>query len=564
VNEEIALQETMRLVDRRWFIRWLEIIPGSVTWLTLLGPIVLSLVQPVLVAYFIIAFDLYWMIKSFRLSFYLIRGYNRLEMAQHIDWNERLEWLKHPTELTARSDARIASFAHKNPEVLRRWWLRPSDARRKYQALLSERSKLAELSGRQTIILNPDDLYQVAMFATYNESIDILEPSVKSLTEVDYPAKQIILVVAYEERGGKQTEENAKALVERYGKHFRMALAVKHPDGIVGEVKGKGGNITYAGRALTAQITKEGIDPANVVVTTLDADHRVSKNYFSYLSFLYATDPNRIHKSYQPIPMFYNNIWDAPAPMRVIATGNSFWLLMETMRPHRLKNFAAHAQPLAALIATDYWSVTTIVEDGHQFWRTYFTFDGDHEVVPVFTPIFQDAVLANTYLKTFKVQFLQLRRWAWGVSDFSFVVRNSITNKNIPWSSKLPHIGRLFESHFSWATAPMILTFVAWLPLYLNYQFSFTPLAHTLPIITSRILTLASISIVITIFISLISLPPKPKRYRKTRFLGMLGQWVLLPVTSMCFASFAAINAQTRLMFGRYLEFYVTEKATKK
>jgi hypothetical protein len=404
----------------------------------------------------------------------------------------------------------------------------------------------------------------VAMFATYNESIDILEPSVKSLTEVDYPAKQIILVVAYEERGGKQTEENAKALVERYGKHFRMALAVKHPDGIVGEVKGKGGNITYAGRALTAQITKEGIDPANVVVTTLDADHRVSKNYFSYLSFLYATDPNRIHKSYQPIPMFYNNIWDAPAPMRVIATGNSFWLLMETMRPHRLKNFAAHAQPLAALIATDYWSVTTIVEDGHQFWRTYFTFDGDHEVVPVFTPIFQDAVLANTYLKTFKVQFLQLRRWAWGVSDFSFVVRNSITNKNIPWSSKLPHIGRLFESHFSWATAPMILTFVAWLPLYLNYQFSFTPLAHTLPIITSRILTLASISIVITIFISLISLPPKPKRYRKTRFLGMLGQWVLLPVTSMCFASFAAINAQTRLMFGRYLEFYVTEKATKK
>jgi hypothetical protein len=564
VNEEIALQETMRLVDRRWFIRWLEIIPGSVTWLTLLGPIVLSLVQPVLVAYFIIAFDLYWMIKSFRLSFYLIRGYNRLEMAQHIDWNERLEWLKHPTELTARSDARIASFAQKNPEILRRWWLRPSDARRKYQALLSERSKLAELSGRQTIILNPDDLYQVAMFATYNESIDILEPSVKSLTEVDYPAKQIILVVAYEERGGKQTEENAKALVERYGKHFRMALAVKHPDGIVGEVKGKGGNITYAGRALTAQITKEGIDPANVVVTTLDADHRVSKNYFSYLSFLYATDPNRIHKSYQPIPMFYNNIWDAPAPMRVIATGNSFWLLMETMRPHRLKNFAAHAQPLAALIATDYWSVTTIVEDGHQFWRTYFTFDGDHEVVPVFTPIFQDAVLANTYLKTFKVQFLQLRRWAWGVSDFSFVVRNSITNKNIPWSSKLPHIGRLFESHFSWATAPMILTFVAWLPLYLNYQFSFTPLAHTLPIITSRILTLASISIVITIFISLISLPPKPKRYRKTRFLGMLGQWVLLPVTSMCFASFAAINAQTRLMFGRYLEFYVTEKATKK
>jgi hypothetical protein len=262
--------------------------------------------------------------------------------------------------------------------------------------------------------------------------------------------------------------------------------------------------------------------------------------------------------------MFFNNIWDVPAPMRVIATGNSFWLLMETMRPHRLRNFAAHAQSLAALIDTDFWSTTTIVEDGHQFWRTYFVYDGDHEVVPVFTPVYQDAVLAQTYIKTFRVQFLQLRRWAWGVSDFSFVVRNSIANRRIPWSNKLVQIGRLFEGHFSWATAPLILTFVAWLPLYLNRQFSYQSLAHNLPNITSQILTIASISIVLTIFVSLLSLPPKPKRYRGIRYVGMVLQWALLPLTSMVFSAFAAINAQTRLMFGKYLEFYVTEKATRK
>jgi hypothetical protein len=262
--------------------------------------------------------------------------------------------------------------------------------------------------------------------------------------------------------------------------------------------------------------------------------------------------------------MFYNNIWDVPAPMRVIATGNSFWLLMETMRPHRLRNFAAHAQSLEALIEIDYWSLTSIVEDGFQFWRTYFTFDGDHEVVPVYTPVYQDAVLAKTYLKTFRAQFYQLRRWAWGVGDFAYVVRNSIANRQIPWSNKLPQIGRLFEGHFSWATAPLILTFVAWLPLYLNRQFSYQALAHNLPIITSRILTLASVTIFVTILISLISLPPKPARYRGWRFVMMAAQWVLLPVTSIAFSSFAAINAQTRLMFGKYVGFYVTEKATKK
>lgn len=520
--------------ERYGFTRLLEIFPGAVTWLTIALPIVLSLFAPILVAYFIIAYDLYWMLKSFRLSGNLIRGYRRLHAAQKVDWNGRL------TQLT---DIDGALAAQADPE---------------------EQERLKALAPRQAEIMDPAQIYHAVILATYNESIETLEPSVKSLTEVDFPLQQLMLVIAYEERGGPQTEANALRLVERYGDKFALCIAVKHPDGMVGEVRGKGGNISYAGRVLTKEILERGIDPEKVVVTTFDSDHRSSKNYFSYLSYLYATDANRIHKSYQPIPMFYNNIWDVPAPMRVIATGNSFWLLMETMRPHRLRNFAAHAQSLAALIKTDYWSVTSIVEDGHQYWRSFFAFNGDHEVVPVFTPIFQDAVLAQTYAKTFKVQFLQLRRWAWGVSDFPYVVRNSIANKQIAWSKKWVQIGRLFESHFSWATAPLILTFVASLPLLLNHDFGYQSLAHNLPVITSRILLLASLSILVTACMSLISLPPKPKRYKHTKFIGMLAQWVLLPVIGICFSSFAALNSQTRLMFGKYLEFYVTEKATKK
>jgi hypothetical protein len=63
-----ARTAAMRFIDERWFIRLLEIVPGAVTWLTLLLPIILSLLEPVWVAYFIIGFDLYWMVKSFRLT----------------------------------------------------------------------------------------------------------------------------------------------------------------------------------------------------------------------------------------------------------------------------------------------------------------------------------------------------------------------------------------------------------------------------------------------------------------------------------------------------------------
>jgi hypothetical protein len=525
--------------------------------------VLLSLVRPVWVAYFIIAFDLYWMIKSVRLSGNLVRGYRRLRLAEKVNWNGRLEWLKDPSRFSVQAQNELEKLLTEHPEVKRKWWLRDTAARKRYRVLTDDLEQLRELKDHEHALMNPDTIYNAVILATYNESIDILEPSVRAMTEVDFPLDRLMLVIAYEERGGAETEANAKLLIERYGSRFALAMAVKHPNGMPGEVIGKGGNITFAGRKLTEEVRRRKIDPEQVVVTTFDSDHRASTNYFSYLTYVYAKDPNRIRKSYQPIPMFYNNIWDAPAPMRVIATGNSFWLLMETMRPHRLRNFAAHAQSLAALITTDYWSVTSIVEDGHQFWRTYFAYDGDHKVVPVFTPVYQDAVLAKTYLRTFKVQFLQLRRWAWGVSDFSYVVRHSINNRKIPWSNKLVQIGRLLEGHFSWATAPLILTFVAWLPLYLNRQFSYQALAHNLPIITSRILTVASITIAITIFISLLSLPPKPARYKKVRFLSMIAQWALLPVTSMGFSALAAINAQTRLMFGKYLEFYVTEKATR-
>src|SRR5438309_469949 len=85
-----------RWIDQRWFIRSLEILPGAVTWSCLILPVVLSIFLPVVVAYFIIGFDLYWLFKALRLSFNLIRGYRRLHWSERIDWNERLEWLKYP------------------------------------------------------------------------------------------------------------------------------------------------------------------------------------------------------------------------------------------------------------------------------------------------------------------------------------------------------------------------------------------------------------------------------------------------------------------------------------
>lgn len=537
-------------LDSRWFQRILEVFPGGLSWTFLSMPIILSFFKPVWVAYFIIAFDLFWLIKSFRLAINLIRGYSRLHQAQRVDWVAELAGLYNIPGHINKLQASYKSLS------------RTSVKRPYVEQQLAQWKDLAE---RQSTILDPKEIYNAVIVATYNESNDILEPTIRALSESEYDMDRLILVLAYEQRGGAEIAKTSKALIKKYGGKFRHAIAIEHPDGLVGEHKGKGANITWAGRKLTEYVLSEGIDPVNVIVTTLDADHRPSSQYFSQLSFMFATDVNRLRRSYQPIAMFFNNIWDAPAPMRLIATGNSFWLLMESMRPNRMRNYASHSQGLGPLIETDYWSVTSVVEDGHQYWRSYFAFDGDHKVVPIYAPVYQDAVLAKTYVRTFKAQYLQLRRWAWGVTDIPYVIKESIRNKRAPLGDKLIQLGRLIEGHFSWATAPLIVTFVAWLPLYLNSNFSDNILAHQLPIITSRIMTVAMIGLFITITISLISLPPRPARYKRRRHLGMILQWVLIPFTSIIFSACAALDAQTRLMLAKYMVvFVVTEKGTRK
>ena len=68
--------------------------------------------------------------------------------------------------------------------------------------------------------------------------------------------------------------------------------------------------------------------------------------------------------------------------------------------------------------------------------------------------------------------------------------------------------------------------------------------------------------VLITVFLGLRTLPPKPARYKRHRSIFMVLQWAYLPVTTIVYNSFAALYSQTRLMFGWYIsKFDVTEKA---
>jgi hypothetical protein len=526
------------LGKRTRFYRFFEMLPGILSYLTIALPVLLSFINPLYGAVFIIVFIIVWFVKTVGMSYRTIQGYNTLQHAQAIHWKSRLSDLEDPkkalAERTYHNSWRSEVHQH-NLEQLE-----------------------ATVGARK-----PSDIYNAVIIATYNESRDVLEPTIQAVLDGDYDTKRIILTIAYEERGGQDTENTVTALQKQYADKFHKFYIVKHPADLPHEVVGKGGNITFAGKFLAGELEKLSIDPENVLVTTLDSDNRPHKTYFAYVTYEFIVHPEPRHVAFQPLALFQNNIWDVPAPMRVIATGNSFWSLLNSLRPHMLRNFAAHSQSMAALIDMDFWSVRTIVEDGHQFWRSYFRYDGHYQVVPIYVPIYQDAVLAKGYRKTLKAQFVQLRRWAYGASDVPYVASRVFSReRTVPLGDGISKFLRLLEGHVSWASASLILLFGAWGPLFINPESNRSLVAHELPTIASGLQQIATVGLFITVFLAFRMLPPRPERYKRHRSIGMLLQWVLMPVTSIVYGSAAALYSQTRLLFGRYLDkFDVTDKA---
>src|SRR3990167_4237541 len=425
--------------------RFYEMLPAILSYGAVILLIVLSLIDPLLAALYLVTVIITTLIKAIGIAVHTIRGRNRLESAQKVNWRARLDQLEDPKAVVASATSLDKAVFGQEMHLAN--CARIVESPEKYPA--------------------PSQIYNVVIIAAYNESLEVLEPTLQSVAETTYDNSRLIVVLAYEERGGSAIESTAQLLQKKYKDTFHSFQIVCHPKDLAGEVVGKGGNITHAGRYIASWLKKQHISYSDVIVTTLDSDNRPHRTYFDYVTYEYIVRTDRKKLSYQPISLFLNNIWDAPAPMRVVATGNSFWNVVLSLRPHMLRNFSSHAQPMSALIETDFWSVRTIVEDGHQYWRSFFRFDRKYNVFPIFVPIYQDAVLTDSYRKTLRAQFKQVQRWAWGASDIAYVFYNGFLKKNrVPRPRMIAKFARLLENHVSWSVTPLILLLAAWPPFF--------------------------------------------------------------------------------------------------
>jgi len=502
----IASSQDLTGADRRLY-RALEILPGALAWATLVGVVLLSWLAPVAAAVFIIVFDLYWLIKTVFLSLHLRAHWTRFQDNLTVDWNARLESLK---------------------------W---------------------------------EHLWQLVILPMYKEDEMVVRTSIQSLLKTTWPKSRMIVVLAVEERAGEHMEAVAREIADQYAHEFGRFLVTQHPANLPSELPGKGSNETWAAReAVSKIIDAEHIPYESVLVSSLDIDTQVYPQYFSCLAYHFLTSEAPFRSSFQPVPIYNNNIWDTPALSRVVATSGTFWQMMQQERPERLTTFSSHSMSLKSLAEIGFWQKNIVSEDSRIFWNHFFAYDGDYRVVPLGYPVSLDANLAPTFLQTIKNVYRQQRRWGWGVENVPYVLFNFIRNKNISRRQVWYFTTVLLEGFWSWATNALIIFMLGWLPLTLGGRvFNTSLLSYNLPRITRALMTFAMVGMVTSAIISTKLLPPRPQGHSRFRSFSMVLQWVLVPLTIIIFGSIPGIEAQTRLMLGGKwrLGFWVTPKHRK-
>lgn len=541
--------------------RFFEMLPALLSYGLILGLFVISLISPTAGAIYLLIIITITLVKAIGVAVRTVQGYNVVKMAEKVDWHKRLLELEDP---------------HKNFEQLRgkKEWTAADYAKMEMTNQGFSKNEfdyyehienLREMSVSPEKYPDPRKIYNAIIMVAYDEGLETLVPSIEAVLKTTFDLDRVIFVFGYEERGGPEMEQRAKELEKQYKDRFFKFMIVKHPDNLPGEIKGKGPNATYAGKVLLKFVERKNIPISNVIVTTLDSDNQMSRKYLDYLTYEYVVHPERKQMAFQPVALFMNNIWDAAPPMRIIATSNSFFNVINTTRPHMLRNFASHAQSLDALVELDFWSKRTIVEDGHQYWRSLFFFHGNYEVLSIKVPIYQDAVIDETLWKTLKAQFVQLRRWDYGASDVAYVGEKLVNKKKrrMPFFKLFPKFMRLLDGHVTLAAMSPIVAFGGWVPSLMNMN-SRQILTYNLPQTVSTIQMFASIGLFITILFSLRMLPPRPKKYTRFKNVFMVLQWALMPFVAILYQSAAAFYSQTRLLTGHYMEkFDVTRKVVK-
>jgi len=491
--------------------RFLEIVPGGLAWLTIFLMVSLSWRLPTVVSVFIIIFDIYWLLKTVYLSLHLRTTFGEMRKNLKIDWFQKLK-----------------------DETGNKW----------------------------------KGIYHLVILPMYKEPYEVVRESFLRLAEANYVKDKLIVVLAIEELGGEAAIRVAQKIETEFGKKFFKFLSTRHPANLANEIPGKGSNETWAAKRVKEMVIDPlKIDYQKILVSVFDIDTQTPRDYFGRLTYIFLTKEKPLRAIYQPIPLFTNNIYEAPALARVVAFSSTFWQMMQQSRPERLTSFSSQSIPFQTLVDINFWHANIVSEDSRIFWQCYIHYHGDFRVEPLLFPVSMDANVAPSFWQTMKNIYKQQRRWGWGAENIPYLLGEFRSDPQIPKKKKWYWSFNVIEGFHSWATNSIMIFLLGWLPLFLGGRsFNYSLLSYSLPQITRFVMSLAMVGVASSAIISIMLLPPRPEWFKLKHYFIYFIQWLLMPLTLIVFGALPGLESQTRLMLGgRFrLGFWVTPKSREK
>lgn len=480
--------------------RTLEVFPGFVAWMLILSPLWGSYFIPTQLAYFILFFDVYWLYKSFALVVTATISSRRISIAQKQDWFAKVKELSHEA-----------------------------------------------------------NVHHILIILNYKESAEKMRKTLDALTTQTFPAKQLHVVLAMEERE-TEAKERGEILRKEYKHIFGNIFSTFHPD-VVGEVKGKSSNEAFAGRVAYKKLFIEGnLDLNYATISSVDADSIFDKQYFAYLTYKFLKDPKRYNKFWQSAIVFHNNIWEVPAPTRITSFFGNLYRMALLIQGDRLLTHATYSLSMKLIKEVNFWDVDVIPEDYRIFFKAFYQKKGDIWVEPIYLKTSMDAALSTGYINSLKNKYHQERRWSWGVSDNPLFIKWWLTVPGVPFIRKTILTLNVLMDHILWPSYWFIITIAANVMAIINPVYSRTTLGFSLPQLAGSILSIALAALLAMLYIDYKNRPSNKHLplYRKILFPF---EFLLMPIVGFFLSALPALISHTQLMLGKRLEYKVTDKA---
>ena len=494
------------MIEKDFKYRFFEGLPALTVILIFLFLSVFSFISPILVIYFIIVFDFLFLARVLYNEINIIFSFRKFKKNIKIDWFSKLK--------EDKSDS----------------W---------------------------------ENIYHLIFLPTYGEPIEVMRDSFNKLVNSKYDLKKMMIVLAGEDAEGQAFISKAEIIEKEFSHYFLKFIRTIH---ILecGEMRGKGSNCASAGKIVKDIIDQDfkEINYRDIIVSNFDIDTIVHAQYFAHLTYLHlnAADPTRI--SFQPLAVFNNNFWEATPTNRLTSRGSTFWLFAEFMKGERIFTFSSHSMNFQTLVNIGFWHSDVVSEDSRVGLQCINYYNGDYEIVPVFIPVSMDIVNSDNLIGSIINQYKQQRRWAYGIENFPYMMREWINNKKMPNWIKFKYIFKQFEGAISWATSSLIMFVFGFLPLIIvnNKTLGQSIIVRNAPFILEALMRFSMFGIIVNAIISALFWPRREGKVKFYEYIFVFLEWILLPVTSIFLGSIPANEAYFRLLFGKYLGFWVTPK----